>query len=78
MTNNDMAAFVTMTEAAVCWYARHEHCVIPNSCFSRLPSLHLASIVEMKHKVGLQSVAFVHHLLWRYRPDRWHQHNCVQ
>lgn len=28
-----MAAFVTMTEAAVCWYARHEHCVIPNSRF---------------------------------------------
>lgn len=78
MANNEMAAFVTMTEAAVCWYARHEHCVIPNSRFSRLPSLHLASIVEMKHKVGLQSVAFVHHLLWRYRPDRWHQHNCVQ
>lgn len=78
MSNNEMAAFVTMTEAAVCWYARHERCVIPNSRFSRLPSLHLASIVEMKHKVGLQSVAFVHHLLWRYRPDRWHQHNCVQ
>ncbi len=33
MTNNEMAAFVTMTEAAVCWYARHEHCVIPNSRF---------------------------------------------
>lgn len=67
MTNNDMAAFVTMTEAAVCWYARHEHCVIPNSRFFTTAKFTfykgVASIVEMKHKVGLQSVAFVHHLL---------------